>query len=331
VSLAAVLLGFWPSTPAIAIENPALVWSDPAAGTRTRRAPESVFLAFDQTLFSDEELGVTSTIEVFDECGRRVDGKDSALADGFEGGVMVPDSILSVTLARRPAGVYTVEYQAVGLPGESGTTVGRFAFKARYGRLCDGSGAIKPPAEEDGHNNTSPEDDPPTDGGSRDHNEPGGNREGAAGGDLDSNSEDHRTTASSPESDRTAGTGSTYSTSPTPDGAPSSPSSGTGFSGGVDQAGSGSSPFATSAADVDAHNHGSSEHSAHAAQAGAVGPPTVTGDGVPEDISEAPLAAPRIRTVADPKIVSLALAGATLLGLGGGLALRLIEPHLRAR
>lgn len=112
--------------PAAARQNsaPVLVDSSPSNGETVHEAPARVEMTF------SEPLDESSTIEVRDECNRRVDAGDTT----------VDLNEMSVGIAKAPSGVYVASYSATGLGGVTGTTDGSISFTVHMGSSCDGSG-----------------------------------------------------------------------------------------------------------------------------------------------------------------------------------------------
>ncbi len=114
-----------PAAAAAAGERaPQYVSSEPSPGEKVHEAPREVSVTF------SEPLDRTSSLAVVDECGRRIDIRDTD----------VRANKMSVELARFPSGKYVVAYKATGLAGVTGTNSGSFAFRVHAGRSCDGNG-----------------------------------------------------------------------------------------------------------------------------------------------------------------------------------------------
>jgi methionine-rich copper-binding protein CopC len=132
--------------PAAAATAPSYVTSSPANGATVSSAPDRVSITF------SEPLDESSTLQVFDECGRAVDAGDK----------QVLGSRIDVGIAQRPAGHYTAVYVAKGFAGATGETKGSISFHVTSGDPCDGS--------DDGH------------GGHGGHGGSGGNGDGGEDG-----------------------------------------------------------------------------------------------------------------------------------------------------
>jgi methionine-rich copper-binding protein CopC len=103
---------------------PRFVGSRPPAGSTVHRAPDRVYATF------SEELDGSSAMQAY-ACGHRVDN----------GAIRVAGSELSVGIARKHSGRYTIGYRATA---EGETTTGEFSFTAHLGEPCGGG---------NGHNN----------------------------------------------------------------------------------------------------------------------------------------------------------------------------------
>ena len=101
---------------------PEYVESEPADGATMHQAPAEVIVRF------SEPLDESSTMEIRDECGGRVD----------DGNVVVNLQEMSVGVAEEPSGTYKVNYYAKGIRGLTGQTAGSFTFQVHAGTACDG-------------------------------------------------------------------------------------------------------------------------------------------------------------------------------------------------
>ena len=101
---------------------PEYVESEPADGATMHQAPSEVVVRF------SEPLDESSTMEVRDECGGRVD----------DGNVVINLQEMSVGIAEEPSGTYKVNYYAKGIRGLTGQTSGSFSFQVHAGSSCDG-------------------------------------------------------------------------------------------------------------------------------------------------------------------------------------------------
>lgn len=115
--LALLVAAAWSAAPAFAA--PVVLSSDPEPGETLLQAPGEVSITFSEPL-QDE-----SRMQVRDECGKRVD----------DGAVDIELNDMSVGIARKPRGEYTVVYAAVGV---SGSTSGGYVFTVQAGPACDG-------------------------------------------------------------------------------------------------------------------------------------------------------------------------------------------------
>ena len=138
---------------------PEYVESEPADGATMHQAPAEVVVRF------SEPLDESSTMEVRDECGGRVD----------DGNVVVDLQEMSVGIAEEPSGTYKVNYYAKGIRGLTGQTSGSFTFQVHAGSSCDGDGG--------GHGNH---------GGNGGTGGNGGNHRGHDGGGGDGNMGSHQ-------------------------------------------------------------------------------------------------------------------------------------------
>ncbi|MGH2736494.1 MAG: copper resistance CopC family protein, partial [Actinomycetota bacterium] len=155
LSLALVAVA-WLALPAAAQEAeeaPEMTGSEPQDGAFLHEPPEDVTITF------SEPLDPSSTLAVFDECGRQVDAGDTT----------VTLNELHVSIALKPSGVYVARYTAVGVGEVTGTTEGQISFEVHFGPDCDG------------------EDDEDKGGGGHHHGD--GKGDGKGGG---NNHEDHQ-------------------------------------------------------------------------------------------------------------------------------------------
>lgn len=102
--------------------TPQLESSEPPSASILREAPRSVTIRF------SAPLADSSTIEVVDQCERRVDS----------GTTRVSGNEMEVSLVERPAGHYVATYFAQGDMEGSGSTSGQISFHANNGPDCDG-------------------------------------------------------------------------------------------------------------------------------------------------------------------------------------------------
>src|SRR5687767_1723726 len=103
---------------------PEYVESEPSDGATMHQAPSEVIVRF------SEPLDESSTMEVRDECGSKID----------DGNVVVSLQEMSVGIAEEPSGPYKVNYYAKGIRGLTGQTTGSFTFTVHAGAACDGGG-----------------------------------------------------------------------------------------------------------------------------------------------------------------------------------------------
>lgn len=122
-SLIALLLGatFVAPAAAAAATAPGYVSSEPSDGEMLQQAPEKVDIIFNEPLDPSSKLTVT------DECGNRVD----------DDMVVIRANMMSIGIAKKPAGKYKVAYLATGLGGLTGEQKGKFAFMVHKGAACD--------------------------------------------------------------------------------------------------------------------------------------------------------------------------------------------------
>lgn len=113
-----------PSPSETAAQAPTYVASEPEEGEQVHKAPDEVTVTF------SEPLDASSTMEVRNECGKRVD----------DGEITVELNQMSIGIAKKPVGEYQVDYVAVGPAGVTGSTEGSFTFTVHAGESCDGSG-----------------------------------------------------------------------------------------------------------------------------------------------------------------------------------------------
>jgi methionine-rich copper-binding protein CopC len=126
LALLALVAGVWLAVPTSAQEAgeqaPARTDSEPPDGAFLHEPPDDVTVTF------SEPLDPSSSLAVFDECGRQIDAGDST-ATGTD---------LHVSIAEQPAGVYVARYTATGIGGITGTTEGEISFEVHFGPACDG-------------------------------------------------------------------------------------------------------------------------------------------------------------------------------------------------
>lgn len=124
VSLVAAALGLLPAAAGLAIAHaaPTYVTSDPQNGATVDSAPDRVSVTF------SEPLDSSSTLQVFDECGKAVDSGDE----------QVLGSRIDVGITDTPSGDYTAVYVATGFGGATGETKGSFSFHVTSGDPCGG-------------------------------------------------------------------------------------------------------------------------------------------------------------------------------------------------
>ncbi len=128
----AIPLSVW-APHALAGSAPQYVSSDPARGEELHKAPARVEITFSEPLDPSSEMAVA------DECGRRVDDQQ----------VEIFANQMSVGIAKRPAGEYTVHFTAVGVAGATGSSHGRYSFVVHAGPTCPGG------TEHEGHHGGS--------------------------------------------------------------------------------------------------------------------------------------------------------------------------------
>lgn len=132
--LAALAIGLCMAAPAVAQEaGPAFEDSGPDQGDLEHQAPREIFIQF------SEPLDPSSSAQVYDECGRRLD----------DGEADVRGDTLWAQIALRPSGRYLVVYSATGGGIEPGTTDGSFTFRVHFGPSCGGE--PKPGGDGPGH------------------------------------------------------------------------------------------------------------------------------------------------------------------------------------
>ena len=120
---AALVAGLAPAAAALASgAAPTYVTSDPQNGATVESPPSRVSITF------SEPLDSSSTLQVFDECGRGVDAGDA----------QVLGSRIDVGIAQSPSGHYTAVYVAKGFGGATGETKGSISFHVTSGESCDG-------------------------------------------------------------------------------------------------------------------------------------------------------------------------------------------------
>ena len=150
--LATLVLGLCFAAPAGAqTPGPAFEDSGPDQGDFEHEAPREIFIQF------SESLGPSSSTQVYDECGRRLD----------DGAADIRGDTLWAQLVLRPAGRYLVVYSASGSAPGSGTTEGSFTFRVHFGPSCGGEPGDGPgdgPGGQGGHGN-GPGDGPGAHGG----------------------------------------------------------------------------------------------------------------------------------------------------------------------
>ncbi|HEY7876218.1 MAG TPA: copper resistance protein CopC [Actinomycetota bacterium] len=140
VSLGTLALLAAPAFPAFASgAAPTYVTSDPSNGATVQSAPSRVSVTF------SEPLDPSSTLQVFDQCGRAVDSGDE----------QVLGSRIDVGIAQSPSGHYTAVYVAKGFAGATGETKGSISFHVTSGEACDGADH----AGHDGHGTGGGADD----------------------------------------------------------------------------------------------------------------------------------------------------------------------------
>ena len=164
--LATLVLGLCVAAPAGAqTTGPAFEDSGPDQGDFEHEAPREIFIQF------SESLGPSSSTQVYDECGRRLD----------DGAAEIREDTLWAQLVLRPAGRYLVVYSASGSAPDSGTTEGSFTFRVHFGPSCGGDPGDGPgdgPGGHGGHGN-GPGDGP---GGHGGHGNGPGDGPGGHGG-----------------------------------------------------------------------------------------------------------------------------------------------------
>jgi hypothetical protein len=115
--------------------GPAFEDSGPDQGDFEHEAPSEIFIQF------SESLGPSSSTQVYDECGRRLD----------DGAADIRGDTLWAQLVLRPAGRYLVVYSASGEGPEAGTTEGSFTFRVHFGPSCGGEPSDGPGDGPGGH------------------------------------------------------------------------------------------------------------------------------------------------------------------------------------
>jgi methionine-rich copper-binding protein CopC len=118
----ALLVGAF-AAPAGASSAPEYVSSEPENGEQLHKAPDRVEITFSEPLDPS-----SSGMRVLDECGGVVD----------DGDVDITVNEMSVGIADKPAGTYTVRYSATGPAGLTGSTKGTFSFAVHLGPACAG-------------------------------------------------------------------------------------------------------------------------------------------------------------------------------------------------
>jgi methionine-rich copper-binding protein CopC len=163
VCAAVIALGLLPTVAAAAAgAAPTYVTSDPQNGASVSSAPSRVSVTF------SEPLDSSSTLQVFDQCGRAVSAGDE----------QVLGSRIDVGVTSDTAGHYTAVYVAKGFGGATGETKGAFSFHVTSGPSC---GAGHDHGGHGGH-----------EGGSGGHEGGhGGGHEGGHGGGHEGNHESH--------------------------------------------------------------------------------------------------------------------------------------------
>lgn len=182
---AALALGAWVALAASAAASaaPEYVNSEPGDGEEVHEAPDQVSITF------SEPLDSSSQIEVFDECGRRVDNGDTQIA--------LTQTTMSVGLDAKPSGHYEVDYTATGVAGVTGTTKGSFHFVAHAGPSCDGGGGGHDHDNDDGEHGDRHENDQHEhgegghEGGAHEHTDTGDDHAAHADGTHEDGHDDH--------------------------------------------------------------------------------------------------------------------------------------------
>jgi methionine-rich copper-binding protein CopC len=131
--------GAWPFVPEF-------VESTPLDEEKLHSAPTEVSLEFSQEIDA-----AASTIEILNECGKRVDNE----------AVEVTGTTLSAEVERDFKGSYTVRYEATGFGSFSGTATGDLSFDVHLGSTCGSvrgsghhhGGSGKPSGNSDNRNN----------------------------------------------------------------------------------------------------------------------------------------------------------------------------------
>jgi len=168
---------------------PEYVESEPSDGETMHKPPAEVVVRF------SEPLDESSTMEVRDECGGRVD----------DGQVVVELTEMRIGIAEEPSGPYKVNYYAKGIRGLTGQTSGSFTFNVHAGKACDGgSGGHEGHGGKGGDGNGG--------GGHKGHGGDGGGassdhdgHDGGGGGDTDHSTMDHSTSDDHASMDHDAG------------------------------------------------------------------------------------------------------------------------------
>jgi methionine-rich copper-binding protein CopC len=119
---------------------PELVESTPLDEERLHSAPTEVSLEFSEEIDAD-----ASTLEVRNECGRRVDAE----------AVEVSGTTVSTEVEGDFKGSYTVRYEATGFGTFSGTATGEFSFTVHFGSTC---GRVRGSGQDDRGGSGKPSD-----------------------------------------------------------------------------------------------------------------------------------------------------------------------------
>jgi len=134
--LATLVLCLWFAVPAGAqTAGPTFEDSGPDQGDLEHEAPREIFIQF------SENLGPSSSAQVYDECGRRLD----------DGAADIRGDTVWAQLLLRPSGRYLVVYSVSGEGPEAGTTEGSFTFRVHFGPSCGGEPGDGPGPGHGGH------------------------------------------------------------------------------------------------------------------------------------------------------------------------------------
>ncbi|MDQ5815538.1 MAG: copper resistance protein CopC [Actinomycetota bacterium] len=202
--LAALVIALWVVGPAGAQEaGPTFEDSGPDQGDLEHEAPREIFIQF------SEPLDPSSSAQVYDECGRRLD----------DGQADIRGDTLWAQVALRPSGRYLVVYSATGGGAEPATSDGSFTFRVHFGPSCGGKPGPSGDGPGDGHDGhgDGPGDgrDGHGDGPSDGHEGPSGDgHDGHGGPSGTGHQSDHGATQNHTEHDPTSAGHSDHSSTP---------------------------------------------------------------------------------------------------------------------